>query len=559
MSMKLKFALVGIAAMLVFAATHANAQVAIAGSSALYLEMGQAAGSNAAIGGCVWDSGSTKVFQLADSRFAEAISDTATAWISWQPNGNCSTPVAGSEIVYLSTDSTVGNRCFFANPRCTVVPLAAISGGMASASTLSPVTETSLPAAVLTAVSNISVSVAATDIRPEDAKFATLRALTPCGNPVVAGSQYLGLGYNSGDQIKGATSIILNGTGGGFNVGNFNLMGTDPYTTHALPSSFTVTPVGAVPVVVFVNPSNTAGFGSLLVSNINRATLAGYLDGTYGRTTDLVPAGAGSATGATVVIREPLSGTYNTMEYAIPNSVENQSSQDVGLVSLNAFNNQSTFPYFNCTAVGGTVASNPLAETDTRSGGITGKRARAIGTGNMVKAILATPDSLGYSFWSASNFANATAANAKYLTVDGIDPIQETWTDGLVPTSGNDLLGDVSLAHVKDGSYPIWSVLRLVSDNSGSGYTVAQNLASAALSFLSPAQPDFVPMTQLGVVRSHFSPPGVSYPGNGGNPSDGVGSAESGGDVAGLVYSKTAETDYNADNGASTGNVGHRQ
>jgi hypothetical protein len=560
MNMKLKQALLGFAAMLVLAATHGNAQVAIAGSSALYLELGQAAGSNTSIGGCVWDT-TAKDFTLTDSRFTEAAADTAAAWISWKPltAGNCATVAVGSEIIYLNTDSTVGNRCFFANPQCTVTVNTTPPAG--SSATLSPVNESSLPAAVLTAITGIPISVAATDIRPEDAKFATVRALTACGSPVTAGSQYLGLGYASGQAIKGATA-----TGGGnFNVGNFNLMGTDPYSGNALSGAFTVTQVGADAVVVFVNPANSSGFGSLLVSNVDRATLAGYLDGTYGGTGDMT---LGGSTGnpATVIIREPLSGTYNTMEFAIPNSVQNQSSQDVGLAALNANTNGFPEPPYNCasgapalsTLTGATGTANPFTETISRNTGISSTRERAIGTGKEVAAVLATPDSLGYAFWSASNFGGTTAGNAKYLTVDGIDPIQETWTDGIVPTSGNDLLGNVSLSHVKDGTYPIWSILRLVSATSGTGNTTAKNLAAAASTFLSPSQPDFVPLGQLGVVRSHFAPPTVSFPPSN-TPSNGTSNPEAGGDVAGLVYSKVSDADYISDTGNNNGNIGHRQ
>lgn len=575
MKMWLKQALIGVAAMLVLAATQANAQVVIAGSSALYLEAGQASYSAS---GCSWTT-TAKPFTLTDSRFTEAVADTATAWITWQPSSpgaSCATTLtAGSETIYLSTDSTVGNRCFFASPRCTITLSSGSANptGTAGANALGN-GDTPLPAAVYAAVLGASVNVAATDIRPEDAKFATLRALTTCGTPVVPGSQYLGLGYTSGTSIAGSTHQS-SGSGGGFNVGNFNLLGTDPYTGNALPGNFVVTPVAATPVVVFVNPSDTSGFGSLLVNNIDRATLAGYLDGTYGGVNALVAAGyAAPAAGTTVYLREPLSGTFNTMEYGIPNNVQNQTSQEVGLASLNAGTvTFATFPPFNCSGqvAGGSFAispnanagstANPLTEAYARGTGVTSWRARAIGTGNEVKAVQSTADSLGYSFWSAANFSNATASNSKYLTVDGIDPIQETWIDGLVPTSGNDLLGNVSLAHVKDGSYPIWSILRLVSDPTGAGHTGAVALAAAAQKFLSPSQPDFVPTSQLAVVRSHFAPPGVNFPSVGTNaPANGTGTtAEAGGDVGGLVYSLAAEGAYNIDNGVSTGNVGHRQ
>jgi hypothetical protein len=183
-------------------------------------------------------------------------------------------------------------------------------------------------------------------------------------------------------------------------------------------------------------------------------------------------------------------------------------------------------------------------------------------------------DSLGYGFWSAANYAKATATNAKYLTVDGVDPIQEVWVDGLVPTSGNGLLGNVTLAHVKDGTYPIWSLLRVVTDSSGVAFTAVGNastpntLISDAYKFLSQSQPDFVPYTSLQIVRSHFVPPGFGvgfhFP-SGGAGEDvacngtGSGCIEAGGDVGGLVYSLQADGDYNADNITNTGNTGRRQ
>jgi hypothetical protein len=353
-----------------------------------------------------------------------------------------------------------------------------------------------------------------------------------------------------------------------------------------LPGAFTVTPVGAVPIVVFVNPSDPSGFGSLLATNIDRATLAGYLDGTYGSTTDLIGQVYSASGGpSTVYLREPLSGTYNTMEYAIPNSVQNQSSQDVGVAAYNAFENLGvTFPPLNCGAgpsstgtpfvnfalpsptpsklVSANSTANPFTEEYNRSSASGPSwRARAIGTGNEVKAVLATEDALGYAFWSAANFANASATTGKYLTVDGIDPIQETYADGLIPTSNNYLLGNVTLSHVKDGSYPIWSILRFVTDTSGVAYTTAGTLKTAAANFLSPSQPDFVPLSQLQIVRSHFAPPGITFPNNSGNPANGDPgkAAEAGGDVGGLVYTYQADGAYNADNNASTGNVGHRQ
>lgn len=571
--MKVKHALIGVAAMFVFAATSIHAQTlqfAAVGSSALYLEMGQAAASTL---GCVWTTTSKTVIEAKDSRVGGGTLEGTTAWISWSPGaGTCATPGSGSVVyTYLNSDSVIGNRCFFASPRCTISVVGA--AGTTGANALPGFSDTTLPTSVANALSGASINAAATDIRPEDAKFATLRALTPCGS-AIAGSQYLGLGYQTGTTGVGTaiagSSHQTAGNGGSFNVFDFNLLGTDPITHNALPGSFTVTPVGAVPVVVVVNPANTGGFGSLLVSNIDRATLAGYLDGTYGRTADAIAqAFSGSATnGSVVYLREPVSGTYNTMEYAIPNNVQNKTSQEIGPPAVAANTAGAPFPPFHCNGgvTGGTwdPTQNPLNEDNTSLRSATGfsGRFRAIGTGNELKAVQATTDSLGYAFWSAANFAGATASNSKYLTVDGIDPIQEVWSDGLVPTSGNQLLGNVSLSHVKDGSYPIWSILRLVTDTSGTGLTAARTLVADAVNFLSPSQPDFVPVTALTIVRSHFAPPGVSFPSGAGTnaPSNGTSTiAEAGGDVGGLVLTLQSDGDYNADNGVSTGYTGKRQ
>ncbi len=576
--MKMRYALLGVAASALLFAANLNAQISVqfaaVGSSAMYVEMGQAAASTL---GCVWTTSSKTVEFPVDSRVGGGTAEGTTAWIAWSPGGGtCSAPGSSSVVyTYLNGDSTIGNRCYFAKPRCTIT----VSGTfpITGNNQLPGFTDTALPSTIGTVVNSSSVNVAATDIRPEDAKFATVRALTPCGNTIGgATSQYLGLGYQTGTTgvgtaIAGSTHQT-NGAGGSFNIFDFNLMGTDPITSQALPGTFAVTSVGAVPVVVVVNPSNGNGFGSLLVSNVDRATLAGYLDGTLGRTSDIIAQNfASSNNGAVVYLREPVSGTYNTMEYAIPNSVQNKSSQEIGLAAIAANNAGANFPPFHCNggATGGTwdPAQNPLNEDNHLARG-TGSspsgRYRAIGTGNELKAVQATADSLGYAFWSAGNFAGATASNDKYLTVDGVDPIQEVWSDGLVPTSGNDLLGNVSLSHVKDGSYPIWSIVRLVSDTSGVGFNAVQTLIADAGNFLSPSQPDFVPISALPIVRSHFAPPTVNFPSSAGTntPANGDGpgaNAEAGGDVGGMVYTQQADGDYNKDNTASTGITGKRQ
>jgi hypothetical protein len=582
-NMKLTKALLAVIAVLLCVATYANAQTVAMngiGSSALFLEMGQAAALSPTVGAnCTWTvaKGTVSAF---DGRSGVGLSEAGQFWVAWQPGtGTCTAPAGSYKIYsYLQTDSTVGDRCVLASPACTLVfPSSTIGTAGASPSLLAPVVDiTSLPASIQAALNGLALNVAGTDIRPEDAKFATIRALTDCGKPVngVVGSQYLGLGYATssgghvGNAIKGAT---LTG-GSSFNVVDFNLTGTDPISSNAV-STFTVYDVGAVPIVVFVNPADINGFGNILVQNITRPVLAGYLDGTYGRASDLIgqtysASSGGSNVATTVFVREPLSGTYNTMEYSVPNNVELQTSQDVG------FNSPVSIDPQNCTAgTPSVVSQNPLADGVLRPGGAgTSFRYRAIGTGNEVAAVLANTDSLGYSFWGTGNFKNATATNAKYLTVDGVDPLQQVWTDGLVPTAGNGLLGNVSFANVKNGSYPIWSKLRLAATPTGAAG--AATLASGAQSYVSPQQPDFVPVNQLLIVRSHFAPPynsvanvysaafpssGVNLPANGTSVCNAGSTPEAGGDVGGMVYTLQSDGDFCRDTGSTVGNVGRRQ
>jgi len=585
--MKMKYLSVVAAAVLAIAAASVNAQtvqVAMIGSSAIFNELGQAAGQNL---GCIWfDTG--KTFTATDARPGSmtpaqpSLTDTGAGWVAWNANGGtCAAPNAGYVIYFdINTDSTVGNRCFFGvqasgNPGCVVTTSAT---GDPATGTFGNSALPTVVAAAINAGGGTSINAAATDIRPEDAEFATIRALTACGQ-VVSG-QYLGLGYASqvaatptgilGVSIAGSTFNLGNITSpGSFNVAAFNLEGTDPFTGQAV-RTFNVIPVGAVPIVVFVNPSDTAGFGSLQVTNVDRAVLAGYLDGTLGRTQDMIAQTytSGGVKASETYVREPLSGTYNTMEFNVPNSQQNQTSMDVGLASLNNAGQHTHGPVLNCVSGGvnnttgatATVLNNPLHETALHGGPTVG-RDRVIGTGNMVKAVTGVADSLGYAFWSAANFASATAANAKYVTVDGLDPIQQDWTDGLVPTSNNDLLGNVTMTHVKDGGYPIWSLLRVECDSSiANDCTNVQTLVNDAQTLLTPFQPDFVPTTQLAVLRSHFAPPTVSFPCSiaantpaNGNP--GTSEPECGGDVGGMVYSQQSDGDYLHDNSSAQGGI----
>ncbi len=515
------------------------------GSSAQFLEAGLAAGTatSANPGGlgatCVWSQSSTSAgaIQATDSHASPSQTESGNAWIAWTTGGGrgtCASPASGFQVyAFLQTDSTVGVRCYFDG--CTI---GAVHGATAPVGTLpdglilGTSGEVSLPSAVWTALNNLAVNVAATDIRPEDAAFATVRATTtPCGS-AVSGSNYLGLGYTS----RG-TPIASEYSSSSFHVTSF------PFDAS---SSFSVTPVGAAPIVVFVNPSNASGFGTSTFNNISRGDLANFLDGSYGNTNDGSTGTAGSFP-TTVLIREPLSGTYNTMEYAVPNTTTRYTSQDVGSTQLAGQK--------NCNTSTGQPLQNPLnfqSATNTHA-----YRNRVIGTGQMVSVALAaglpspteplnpnspqTPDTLAYSFWSVGNFAAATSANAKYLKVDGVDPIEDSYgTNGVVPTGST--LTSVTFSNVNKVSngYPIWSLLRLVAASPapaavGKMAAVEQNFVPVG------TRPDFIPYNSLTVLHSHFTPPGIAYPTNS-TPQNGASGCtpEQGGDVGGVILASTS-------------------
>lgn len=493
------------------------------GSSGLFLELGL--GANAPTGAinaaCVW-SENTNSAAANDTSTGSTLTDKGSAWVAWtKAGGTCAVPGTSSQIyAYLSTDSVVGNRCLYnaslsTGSKCSVsypTTNPASNGIILGASA-----EVPLPTAVATKLNSAAVNFAGTDIRPEDAEFAITRALTNCGSVVGTSTQYLGLGYTNGSAIK--TGIT--GSTSSFNVINF-----------ALPSSFFVTPVGATPIIVAVN--DAAGTGLRAATNITSQNLAFFLDGTTG---------TASGSPVTVYIREPLSGTYNTMEFNAPNRVGTAggsfaTSQDVGLNQPAAQRNCTvTSPWPVPATTPSTVLKNPL-DFATTGGGV---RLRAIGTGQELSSVVGnTSNSLGYGFWSAANFAgfSTVTSSARYYTVDGVDPLASA---GVIPTTSSEL-ASVSLSTTADGKYPIWSMLRLVNVGATQNAAVA-SLATAAQVFSTSAHLDFVPLDDMEVVRSHFNPPSQSLTLSNGSGSAAFGSnaaadcntGETGGDVGGVV------------------------
>jgi ABC-type phosphate transport system substrate-binding protein len=522
---------------------HAQTLVAaVAGSSALWTEAGQGAFSSL---GCAWtDKNTTTNTFVTDVRSGVgSAQDFGKIWVAWTNTGSCASPTAAAQVyAYISLDSGIGNRCLFAQPQCKLTTNDA--AGTAGSNNLPGVTDTALPSGVLSAFNNKSISVAATDIMPLDAAFAAYQALGGTGNvcgALSSGTQYEG--YGRGGWPGPGTQVQAQDGSAVFNVIGFNITGTDPFTGTAVPA-YTVTPVGATPVLIFVNTGNATGFGAAGVSNVDRATLGLYFTNILVRTQDAIAQVFGGLTnanyaGITAWHRESLSGTYNVFDRAIPNNKELYRTQEQVCPPVEPLN------YSRTISDGGTST--------------TSANFRAIGTGDMITQVQSTNDSIGYAFWSAGNFKAATygsgtAGALKYLTVDGVDPLCSTYgcggSAGEIPTATNTFLSNVSLNNVANGSYPIWSELRFVSTSSA-GLTAAQTLASYAQSESTTpggAQPDFITAPNLNVIHAHFALPFVNdaFPASEGPRVCGAGSGsiEAGGDAGGIVTSLQAGSDY---------------
>src|SRR5215470_15250385 len=113
------------------ASAQVNVKTIIIGASGSWQAMG-VAGYRA--GACPSGAGqckhwTDKTWTVTDSRPVSlggtATTDGGTVWILWDHNtGGCTVAVPCNVWVYVKVDSIVGNRCYFAQPRCTVAPTA---------------------------------------------------------------------------------------------------------------------------------------------------------------------------------------------------------------------------------------------------------------------------------------------------------------------------------------------------------------------------------------------------------------------------------------------------
>ena len=475
------------------------------GATVLFNTFGLAAVNTSSCGTNIWTF--KKGASGIDGRSASIPAETGNVWIVW--NSSITTVCA-----YLAIDATVGAQLYFATPRATLsIPSSEV--GAAGQNLIPTLTDTPLPQAVYNALNGVAFNAAVLDSRPEDALFSETRALAALDTV-----HYNGLGYGPGPIGVPIQSTFSSGSSTPV---NFAISGTDPITGQAVPA-WTATDVGADAVIIFVNTGQTGSTGDFsnvaAFQNVNRFELSLALNGTLPYTRDLSPTAGLATEPLNVVLRDPLSGTFNVLEFCIPRSLEIGSTQELGV---------------NPTAAGG----NPLDLTS--AGG--GWRKRAISSSEMVSEVgsNANGNVLGYTFWSTGNFASVVG-NTRYLTVDGVDPLFPSYAGGSFPTCTAPCPGIVTFTNIVNGSYPIWSIYRVVSAAKVPSGVSA--LISAAQTQASTTVPDFVPISQLQVFRSHYT-----LSGKAGSNGLASGTRESGGDVGGAVFPVQADLDYFADTG----------
>jgi len=528
----------------------------------MFLELGQAAQSSAVTATpCVWTQSSALnngVVFVRDMRPQTPIDDYGDIWITWSPgSGTCAAPTGNfNTYAYTSLDSVVGVRCYFevdssSLPGCVqyVKVPAGTTGQNLLCNVSSPCAygpDTPIPQAVITALHLQHWFAAGTDILPVDAKFAVYRMLQPCGQAVWRQPFGQGLSQTDGLGYQGAAAGIgvpvrSYFSNAAFNTLDFNISGRDPINTPMTVPGYTVSTLGAKPIIVAVSPAGGAGLGA--ATDITSFNLALFTAGVLGRTTDLV--GPTTTLPVTTLINEPHSGAYNVMEYSVPNSNQFHTSQEVA----------------NCNGSGG-VSSNPMYIQST-NGQAPAFRARAVGTGEMIaqlQATTATDQRLGYFFWGAANAARFTTANGKYLTVNGVDPLLNAYTDGVLPgVDSEHPLSNVTFNSLNMGDYPLWSVLRIVSQSPAPVGVASLILAAHALN---SSQRNFIPANNLQIWHSHYYLPtianGAAALGNTiATPNDLCNSAEAlpelGGDAGGATLLKQVNSDFRADFSNVTG------
>jgi hypothetical protein len=422
-------------------------------------------------------------------------------------------------------DAIVGIRAFMANPIAQLqldpATQSTVPGQNLIATTLWGPDATSLPAAVYTALNNHNFTAAFTGLRPEDGKFIAGRVLGTLNT-----TNYSGLGYGTGASTLIGTQILSSFSSSTANPEAFNIKGTDPFTGNPVVKWTTVN-IGAQATVFVANRTNANGLGAGVSSglpifaDIPDSVAQTIFEGTECDGNAFNAIGAPPNFPVTAILTEPLGANANVPEYTIFRDHANpNSSQEEGVNPALPNNNPLNLP---CATVNG----------------IAGTRRRAIGVSEDVSSGVAkVADSLAYVSFSYGNLSKiAGSTSYGYLTRNGVDPIQASYTNGEIPACASPcpVTPGTSFPNLRNGTYKDWTIVMAVTNASGINLTRTKLVVNAIQNNLNTTVPDFVPFIAVGgdpgltYYRSHYLQSGYS-------PNNGLGGQkESGGDVGGCI------------------------
>jgi hypothetical protein len=476
-------------------------------------------------------------FALTDTRPGLLVSgtanvvDTGDTWIVWNFPSGATDPCTAHVCnvwAYVKVDSIVGNRCYFANPRCQVTSPATFPAPMKIITVWAKtVAEQAVPANVqaLFTGAGSAVNAAVSEIRPEDALVGQCRI-----NSVLGGGNdgLNGLGYGTNPSgtcpAFGATigevdppALASSQSTSTAHPTAFNISGSDPFTGNAIPAYSTVQ-VGAYPLVFLTHRAAA-------LANVKDATLPQLQTLFSGGSCAANTLAGGTAANINVFIREPLSGTMNTAEYSAFRMPRNSAG------SFDLVNGASQETGIN--------SANPPDPTTIGSG----CRWGVVGNGEEVNAVnglspAPAGDAIGYAFFSYGNVAQfADQAAFGYLTIDGVDPIFSVYgstydpgqpaTAGELPGTANLTScasnfpcaeakiwkGGLSFPNLRNGAYRQWAMIRLVADTGSTALANARALITSAQASSVSTVPDFVSAVAvtgttdpgLTLIHSHYT------------------------------------------------------
>ena len=534
-------------------------------------------------GNCFHWTSASNVLNLTDTRVTPVNVDPGTAWIVWAVSGANVTKVWSDTKV----DTIVGDRCFFAQPQCTVSATSANLSGSGSSQISSSLwgADTALPSTVVGIFSSGTFANAvASDVRAEDAAFESCRVNSALGAGSFGGAAsdgLDGLGYNPNNQagvcpgpglpqanyvgtpihsaLPGSTSVA--------NVLAFNISGKDPISGTSIAATTSVD-LGAVALIAFFERDK----GQLTnLTNVTPQQLQAAFSGV-----NCDASAFGQAPGSIgIFLREPLSGTMTATELNVLRGPTVYTGTGSGSI-LGASQEGN---------VNGPV-NNPLnAQSGTCLTGA-GGRYRGVGAGEIISWVQKSgstlgTDGIGYTFFSygnSSKFANNPAYG--YATFNNVDPIWTTYgiqnstgapyDPGQPPTAGtlpgaatlpascggsfpcpekSIWTGGLSFPNIRNGSYGWWSVIRVISYASAKAAVAA--LVKGAQVAAVDSIPDFVPAVKtvgttqtdpgLELVRSHYQ----EYDGAGtliGAAPNNKAKTEKGGDAGGVILPLASTT-----------------